>query len=104
MPTLAKYKNTLIVIVAFCVLYLAYEVLWPMLGFSDVPILEQVSTNPRSAQNTAVIEALAKVERIKFDTAFLESSEFTSLVDYTEEIDKTAEPVARSNPFAEIGL
>ncbi len=103
MPTLAKYKNTLIAIVAFCVLYLAYAVLWPMLGFSDAPILEQVATNPQSAQSAKIIEALGKVEKIKFDTAFLDAPEFTSLVDYTEEINKSAEPIVRPNPFAEIG-
>lgn len=103
MPTLAKYKNTLIAIVSFCVLYLAYVFIWPYFAFEQEGGFEQVATNPTSAQNLAIVEALTKAQKISFDLDFFNSEAYTSLVDYTKTIDPKSEPIKRSNPFAPLG-
>jgi hypothetical protein len=103
MPTLAKYKNTLIAIVSFCLLYLAYVFIWPYFAPEQGVALEQVVTNPTSSQNIEIVQALTNAQSITFDPDFFTSAAYTSLVDYTEEIDPRSESVKRKNPFAPIG-
>jgi hypothetical protein len=103
MPTLSKYKNLLIAVVSFCVLYLAYVYVWPYFGISNEVGLEQTASNPVALKNADLVSRLTNAKGIRFDVSFFTEDEFVNLKDYTKEINATSEPMSRANPFAPIG-
>lgn len=96
MPTLSKYKNVLIAIVAACLLYLGYVYLWPTDGAT--PLLGSITQNQPSQVDAELLSMLAKTRQIKLDASLFESPVFQSLQDFGQTI--SPQPLGRENPFA----
>lgn len=100
LETLKKYKTILIVLVIAVGGFFVYQQFFA--GNAGTPLLLSEDASGGTAAGESLIQLLDEVKQIQFDTEFLQSSVFTSLVDFTESI--RPEPVGRTNPFDPIGI